>query len=361
MLVTKHHDGVLLWPSEHPNPMKPELHASRNVVEELTDEVKARGMRMGFYYSSPFDWTFTKKPMTDLAMSLARIPVSKEYRDYATSHWHELIERYDPAVLWNDIGYPTGVNINETLRLFLQQDPGRGRERAVGADLRALKVSRLYAGHPAGGQLVREEALAAGAHQPARRALRLHHPEYTSRSEISEEKWECVRGIGKSFGYNRQEVPDDFLSVAELVRLLVDIVSKNGNLLLNVGPEARGRDPRGAGRPDQGSRRVALGQRRRHLWNAAVEEGRRADGRGNGVRFTSKPDCLFVILMETPRGPEVTIENLRAAEGMRVELLGDDKPLDWEQAGNGLMVRLGRRLPDNPAVCLKMTPGPSGL
>ena len=52
VLVTKHHDGFLLWPSEHPNP-RIEGHASRDVVEELTEEVKARGMRMGFYYSVP--------------------------------------------------------------------------------------------------------------------------------------------------------------------------------------------------------------------------------------------------------------------------------------------------------------------
>jgi hypothetical protein len=62
--------------------------------------------------------------------------------------------------------------------------------------------------------------------------------------------------------------------------------------------------------------------------------------------------------MDTPQGLEVTIESLKAAEGMRVELLGRDEPLKWEQSGSGLTIKLDRPVPDSTAVCLKMTPGP---
>ncbi|MCB0132117.1 MAG: alpha-L-fucosidase, partial [Caldilineaceae bacterium] len=56
-------------------------------------------------------------------------------------------------------------------------------------------------------------------------------PEYASFSEISAKKWESCRGIGASFGYNQLEGPDQYLTVTDLVRSFVDIVSKNGNLL----------------------------------------------------------------------------------------------------------------------------------
>ena len=361
VLVTKHHDGFLLWPSDHLNPMKPDLHASRNVVGELTDEVKAHGMRMGFYYSSPYDWTFTEKAITDLAMSLARIPASGEYRKYANSHWYELIDKYDPSVLWSDIGYPNGVNINEIFAHFYNKTPDGVVNERWGQTSALMQSLVFVPGIRQAVSWYAKKLWLQGHTSPPGVHYDFTTPEYTSRSEISEEKWECVRGIGKSFGYNKQEVPDDFLSVSELVRLLVDIVSKNGNLLLNVGPKPGGAIPevqvdriKGVGAWLAVNGDAIYGTR---PWNRA--EGRTTEGLS--VRFTSKTGSLFAILMETPRGPEVTIESLKAADGMRVELLGHGQPLEWEQAGSGIKVRLPRQLPDGPAVSLKMTPQASDL
>ncbi len=359
VLVTKHHDGFLLWPSEHPNPMKPDLHASRNVVGELTGEVKARGMRMGFYYSSPYDWTFTEKPITDLAVSLARVPGSDLYRDYANAHWRELIDRYDPSVLWSDIGYPDGVNINELFAYFYNRTPDGVVNERWGQTARLTKYMILMPGLRQFVNWYAKKLWLQGKTSPPGVHYDFTTPEYTTFSAVSEEKWECVRGIGKSFGYNRLEEPDDYMSVPDLVRMLVDIVSKNGNLLLNVGPKPGGEIPevqvdriKGVGAWLSTNGDAIYGTR---PWTRA--EGRTNDGAE--VRFTSKPDSLFAILLESPRGNEVTIESLKAPDGMRVELLGGGAPLDWEQAGGGLTVRLSGRAPEGPAVCLKMTPKPT--
>jgi alpha-L-fucosidase len=67
--------------------------------------------------------------------------------------------------------------------------------------------------------------------------------EYTHVAEIVAEPWESTRGLGYSFGYNQAEDAGHSLSGAALIRLLAEVVSKNGNLLINVGPRADGSIP----------------------------------------------------------------------------------------------------------------------
>ena len=146
---------------------------------------------------------------------VAAIPQSEEYGRYADAHWRELIERYNPAVLWNDIGYPIAGNSPQLFADYYNAHP----EGVVNNRFDFMGV--------AGGT----------AHAD------FTTPEYAQMDDITTDKWEACRGIGHSFGLNRNAADDDLLTVDALVHLLADIVSKNGNLLLNVGPAADGRIP----------------------------------------------------------------------------------------------------------------------
>lgn len=110
VLVTKHHDGYLLWPSEVENPLRPGWHTERDVVGELTDTVRRRGMRMGLYYSGGIDWSFKPPPIQTLLDFIDVVPPSETYASYVDAHWRELIDRYRPAVLWNDIASPAATD-----------------------------------------------------------------------------------------------------------------------------------------------------------------------------------------------------------------------------------------------------------
>ena len=186
-------------------------------------------------------------------------------------------------------------------------------------------------------------------------------PEYTSFSEIREKKWESCRGIGASFGYNQNEGPEQYQSIESLVRSLVDIVSKNGNLLLNVGPMTDGTIPE-----LQLERLLGLG-----AWldtnGDAIFDTRpwhRAEGRtasGIPVRFTQKGNALYATMLDTPNLQTITLRDLQAGDQTEIKLLGDDQPLTWHQHDIGIVVELPELDTASPAHALSIVPQPAAM
>jgi alpha-L-fucosidase len=325
VLVTKHHDGVLLWPSDTPNPNKERWASERDLVGDLAASVRARSMRFGTYYSGGLDWTFGGLPMTDFQSMFTAIPQTPEYLDYADAHWAELIERYQPDVLWNDIGYPAA------------------------GDLDGL-FERYYAAVPDGVVNNRFDWMAqtAGA-----KHCDFVTPEYSTKGSPTH-KWESTRGIGTSFGYNRAEGEDTYLAPDELVRMFVDIVAHGGNLLLNVGPTAEGTIPWA-----QAQRLLALGWWLRT--NGEAIYGSRPwsvrqtgqTGEGHEVRFTTVGDALYAIVQGTPTSATVELDVTPPA-GSAVHVLGHDTALGWETTDTGCRVTLPGRPAEAPALTLRL-------
>ncbi len=334
VLTSKHHDGFTLWPSDIENPNLPpgRRSSSRDIVGELTAAVKAARMRMGFYYSGGLDWSFNPEPVDDVDDVddvLGTIIHTQEFADYADAHWRELVRRYDPTILWNDIGYPEQADL-------------------------ARIVADFYNTHPDGLINNRFEIGKEGA--PPR-----HHdfttPEYARMDEITDYKWETCRGLGYSFGFNRVETDEHTIGEAELIHLLADIASKNGNLLLNVGPMADGTIPE-----IQAGRLRALG-----AWlgkNGEAIFGTRPWERATGetadgipVRFTSKDSAIYAILLGQPKSNEVTLDIGVSAEKAEVAVLGETGTPEVSYDGGKLTAKLGGPLADGHAHALKIELG----
>jgi alpha-L-fucosidase len=105
VLVTKHHDGFCLWPSGVANPERAGWDAGRDLVGEIAAAVRRQGMRFGVYYSGGIDWSFNPEPLRTMADFMGSTP-GGAYPAYAEAQVRELIERYEPSVLWNDISWP---------------------------------------------------------------------------------------------------------------------------------------------------------------------------------------------------------------------------------------------------------------
>jgi alpha-L-fucosidase len=355
VLVTKHMDGFLMWPSQTPNYARPGYHMDRDVVGELTAAVKARDMRMGYYYSSALDQSFTTSAMTDVAGLLSEGgPIDPRYAQYQLGHWRELIDRYAPSILWGDIAYPPGTNLFELFAYFYNQTPeGVVNDRWGQLPVWLHRLIRTRPGRAALNAYAMRALQQGGAGNVKPPHYDFRTPEFTVMREISPVKWETCRGMGHGFGYNREERDDDYIRLPELIRMLVDIVSKNGNLLLNVGPMPDGTIP-----PVQAGLLRGVG-----AWLATYGEAiygtrpwRRAEGvtaTGAGVRFTRRSsaegETLYAVFMDRLPGGPVTIKDLRAGEGAAVRDLASGRPVACRQEGDDLTLTLADPPPDAAA------------
>jgi alpha-L-fucosidase len=150
--------------------------------------------------------------------------------------------------------------------------------------------------------------------------------------------WEESRGIGGSYGFNRDENIDDYNTSEELVHELIDIVSRGGNLLLNVGPTADGRIP-----VIMQQRLVDIGE-----WlnvnGDAIYGTRPWDKAGSNrykeesVYLTQKGEDLFVIWMQWPE-KEFEVKSITGKEKTHVSLLGYDGVVEWKTSDKGIIIR----------------------
>jgi alpha-L-fucosidase len=339
VLVAKHHDGFCLWPSDVTNPHRPGWHTGRDVVGELADAVRARGLRFGVYYSGGLDWTFDDRPLGRPADVFASAPGSAEYRDYAEAQVRELMDRYRPSVVWNDICWPFGgARLRRLFADYYAAVPdGVVNDRWLP---RTPVWSLLERGPVAAGFDALARRVGPGGAPPKPAHFDVRTPEYATFDHVPADAWECCRGIDRSFGYNRASPQEHFLSRDDLLGGLADIVAHGGNLLLNVGP--RGEDASIPG--DQQLRLDWLGE-----WLAAAGPALRGtrpwvrqhglSPEGHRLRYSARGDAVHVLVLDGPDGA-VTLTDVvpRPTGGVR---LADGTSLPWRPVpGGGVRVDL---------------------
>ena len=279
VITAKHHDGYLMYPSkvQHPTLQARQISSSKDFIGALAKSIRAKNIKMGVYYSGGLDWSFTTKPITNLWPDLFEaMPATEAYSNYADAQLNEIINRYQPDVLWNDVNYPKGEKLLAVFAHLFNT-----KKNSVLND-RWNQYPTLY---------------------------NFTTPEYAVPDSNGFKKWETCRGIGFSFGYNQTETDKQLLSSQALINLLIDIVSKNGNLLLNIGPDAAGNIP-----ANQLSRLKDLGN-----WMQVNSEGiydthpwkKTADTLQDGaaLRFTKKNNTLYVFLLQKPIAKSITLKD----------------------------------------------------
>ena len=304
VLTSKHHEGFALWPSKHAwNWNAVDVGPHRDLAGELTDAVKKEGLHMGFYYSL-YEWfnpLYKENP-------------ERYVDDHMIPQMKDLVNRYHPDIVWTDgeWDHPSEKwKSTEFLAWLYNESPVKS---SVVVNDRWGKETRSKHG----GIYTTEYDL---VHDGNVKDTKINHP------------WEECRGIGHSFGYNRNENLADYSSSEQLVHILIEKVAMGGNLLLNIGPTADGRIP------------VIMQQRLMDMGRWLKTNGEAIYGTTSWkvakqpetqIYFTAKGKDLYVICTQYP-GKNITIPNV-GKKPTAVTLLGSNVRIRYSQNGSSVAI-----------------------
>jgi alpha-L-fucosidase len=334
IITSKHHDGFAMFDSAYTDYDVMHAKYGKDILGPLAASMKRAGVPLGFYYSI-MDWHHPDYlPRRDWEKDRsAKGADFGRYMDFATNQIKELVTKYDPAVLWFDGEW--------------EHSNGEQRAFAIGKMLLEMKPSllvndRLFKREPGYGDFGTPENYVP--------ATGIRNADGTPRL------WEaCYTMNWNGWGYNRYET--EFHSSSQLIRQLVEIVSKGGNLLLNVGPQPDGRI-----QADFQARLRRIGEWLRT--NGEAIYGTTASPFEHLPFFgraTVKGATLYIHVMGWPRDGRIVLPGLKNTV-RKAHLLADrSQALPVRRAAKDVVVTLPARAadPDATVVALELDGPPS--
>ncbi|MFA6111196.1 MAG: alpha-L-fucosidase, partial [Candidatus Latescibacterota bacterium] len=235
VVTTKHHEGFCLWDSALTEYKAPNTPADRDLIRPMVDSFRANGMRVGFYHSL-IDWHHPDFVIDDLhslrnSPERARLNEGRDQRRYAEylhGQIRELLTGYGHVdVLFYDFSYPPGSHGRPATYV------GKGRQDWQSEEL--LRLTReLQPGIVVNDRLDLDEVEGGWDIRTPEQFMPRQWVTVNGQPVV----WETCQTFSGSWGYHRDEA--SWKSVDQLLRMLIEVVSKGGNLLLNVGPTGRG-------------------------------------------------------------------------------------------------------------------------
>jgi alpha-L-fucosidase len=375
--MAMHHDNFDLWDSKHQKWNSVNMGPKKDIIGMWRKATLKHGLRFGAttHLARSYSW-FQPSHGADKEGPMKGVPydgrdpnyrdlyhethgdTTKRYPKNASEEWKQtwysrikdLVDQHQPDLLYFDGGVPFGK---------------------VGLDLVAYYYNQNMLWH--GGKLEAVMNLKNwpdGSHGEYREGMCVRDLERGLLSDTRELPWQNDTSIGDWFWTD----PPRYRSVDSIIDMLVDIVSKNGNLLLNVPPRADGTLDdeavdilRKLGKWMDVNGEAIYGTR---PWihfgegpTVVKEGGHFTDGKltftGQDIRFTTRGDILYAIGLDWPGGGRLTIRSLstdskKVGAVKSVLLLGNEGPLKWQQGGKGLTIDLPHKKPCDYASVFKI-------
>ena len=335
VLTSKHHDGFCLWPSKEAdrdwgfpwNAVTAGPH--RDLLGDLFKAIRKTSVHAGMYYSL-YEW-YNPLWLTDK---------NKYVSVHMWPQMKDLINTYKPDVFWTDGGWDASASTWKSKEF----------------------LAWLYNESPVKNSVVTYDRWGSG--------VRFHHcgvytPEYQPDLDFEDHPWEESRGMGASYGYNRNEDAWDYNSAQSLVLQLVDKVSRGGNFLLDIGPDAHGKIP-----PIMQERLLEIGKwmdinseaiyntvrwKTSSQWSEGNRNYKSQKNEDPVLKITINPDSgyavkeifytyspatnsLYAILPKYPSDKKLVLKDMQIPAGTVITFLSTKENLQWQQQADNLVV-----------------------
>ncbi|MDF7809286.1 alpha-L-fucosidase [Pontiellaceae bacterium B12219] len=344
VLTAEHHDGWANWDSDLTPWNAVDKGPHRDLVGDLGKAVRAKGLKYApSYHRERHTGFFAKdkyavhsEPRADIAEEIKRVPeaamlygpefsYNKAYVDDYVARWKEIQTKYQPDMLWMD-DFPIYTRDGNQVRKGVAKPEIRyfdDQVRGMITDFMnngAVQGQAVYVNNKGKN---RNWPDGVGCLEKDNLKLKVIGP-----------KWQSCTTFGTSFGYLEG---DQYKSVESVLHEMIEVISRNGNFLINIGPKADGTLV-----PEQVERLRAMGDWLR-INGAAIYGSRywkECEQTNEHLAFTTNGKNLYAIKLEKPVAP-FTID---ASKGWKndqvksVRLLGSDAAVSWDMTPAGLQI-----------------------
>ena len=341
VFTTKHHDGFSMFDTRLTDyritaPATPfSVDPRADVTKGIFDAFRQEGFMIGAYFSKPdwhspdYWWPYFATPDRNPNYDLEKYPERwQRFVDFTHGQIDELMSDYGSVdILWLDGGWVQRLTPEEVRAYMSSPDNSQLRVQSQDIDM-PLLVKNARQKQP--GLIVVDRAV-PGPHQ------NYLTPEARVPDEVIPYPWEVPMPMATSWSF----VPDDTYKPARtLVHMLAEVVSRGGNLLLNIGPGPDGRW------------HDAAYDRLRELgaWmdvnGEAIYESRAVEPYREGkIRLTRRGNGFVYVIYLAEAGEvhmpaHISMTDLQPASGASISLLGGERDLRWERAGTGFTVEV---------------------
>ncbi len=359
--VAEHHDGFAMYDCSFSRWNATRMGPRRDLIGELADAVRRQWLVFGLSSHRAEHWWFFNGGMKfDSDVQDARyadlygpaqpdtLPPNEEFLDDWLARTCELVDKYQPQLLWFDWWIEQPV-----FRSYLQQFAAYYYNRAAQWS-RGVTINYKFQAFPEGTAIFDVERGQLGG----------------TRRDF----WQTDTAISKnSWGYVEQQ---DYKTAGSIIGDLVDIVSKNGALLLNIGPRPDGTIPRAEeeilleigkwlainGAAIYGTRPwTVFGEGPTQVVGGSFNDTKRDVFTSQDMRFTIRGKTLYAIALAWPENGSITIRSLATDSALfqhtieKVELLGVKEPLHWSRDRSGLVIDVPAHKPCEHAFAFQIT------